>query len=69
VTALPIVVAVTGASGAPYAVRLLEALAAAGRDVWLVVSSHGWRLLDTESGVGRSRRCARASGEARGTRA
>jgi len=52
VTALPIVVAVTGASGAPYAVRLLEALAAAGRDVWLVVSSHGWRLLDTESGVG-----------------
>ena len=51
-TALPIVVAVTGASGAPYAVRLLEALAAAGRDVWLVVSSHGWRLLDTESGVG-----------------
>ncbi len=49
--ALPLVVAVTGASGAPYAVRLLEALAAAGRDVWLVVSSHGWRLLDTESGV------------------
>lgn len=49
--ALPLVVAVTGASGAPYAVRLLEALAAAGRDVWLVVSPHGWRLLDTESGV------------------
>jgi 4-hydroxy-3-polyprenylbenzoate decarboxylase len=51
VTGLPIVVAVTGASGAPYAVRLLEALAEAGRDVWLIVSSHGWRLLDTESGV------------------
>ena len=51
VTALPIVVAVTGASGAPYAVRLLEALAAGGRDVWLIVSAHGWRLLDTESGV------------------
>ncbi len=50
--ALPVVVAVTGASGAPYAVRLLEALAAAGRDVWLIVSSHGWRLLDTESNVG-----------------
>ena len=31
-TALPLVVAVTGASGAPYAVRLLEALAAAERD-------------------------------------
>ena len=51
VAALPVVVAITGASGAPYAVRLLAALAAAGRDVWLIVSSHGWRLLDTESGV------------------
>ena len=51
-TALPVVVAITGASGAPYAVRLLEALAAGGRDVWLIVSAHGWRLLDTESGVG-----------------
>ena len=49
---LPIVVAVTGASGAPYAVRLLRALAAAGQPVWLIVSSHGWRLLDTESGIG-----------------
>lgn len=48
---LPLVVAVTGASGAPYAVRLLEALVRAERDVWLVVSSHGWRLLETESGV------------------
>jgi 4-hydroxy-3-polyprenylbenzoate decarboxylase len=48
---LPIVVAVTGASGAPYAVRLLQALVAAERTVWLVVSSHGWRLLDTESGI------------------
>ena len=48
---LPIVVAVTGASGAPYAVRLLQALVAARRTVWLVVSSHGWRLLDTESGI------------------
>ena len=48
---LPIVVAVTGASGAPYAVRLIEALVAAGQPVWLVVSSHGWRLLKTESGI------------------
>jgi 4-hydroxy-3-polyprenylbenzoate decarboxylase len=48
---LPIVVAVTGASGAPYAVRLVQALAAASRPTWLVVSSHGWRLLDTESGI------------------
>ena len=47
----PIVMAITGASGAPYAVRLLHALAAAGQPVWLIVSSHGWRLLQTESGI------------------
>ena len=47
----PIVVAITGASGAPYAVRLLEALADARRSVQLIVSSHGFRLLDTEMGI------------------
>jgi 4-hydroxy-3-polyprenylbenzoate decarboxylase len=45
---LPIVVAITGASGAPYAVRLLEQLLAADRPVWLIVTSHGLRLLHTE---------------------
>jgi 4-hydroxy-3-polyprenylbenzoate decarboxylase len=45
---LPIVVAITGASGAPYAVRLLEALLGADRPVWLIVTSHGLRLLRTE---------------------
>jgi 4-hydroxy-3-polyprenylbenzoate decarboxylase len=45
---LPIVLAVTGASGAPYAVRLLRALVEAERPVQLIVSSHGWRLLRTE---------------------
>lgn len=44
----PIVVAITGASGAPYAVRLLESLVAANRAVQLIVSSHGLRLLKTE---------------------
>lgn len=48
----PIVVAVTGASGAPYAVRLLEALVRAEERVWLMISSHGWRLLQMESGIG-----------------
>ena len=48
---LPLVVAVTGASGAPYAVRLLEALAAAGQPSWLIVSEHGFRLLKTESDI------------------
>src|SRR3954467_4571128 len=45
---MPIVMAITGASGAPYAVRLLEALVAAERGIWLIVSSHGLRLLQTE---------------------
>ena len=50
--ALPLVVAITGASGAPYAVRLLQALAAASQPTWLIVSEHGFRLLQTESGIG-----------------
>ena len=49
---LPIVMAITGASGAPYAVRLLQAMALAEQPVWLIVSAHGWRLLQTESGIG-----------------
>jgi 4-hydroxy-3-polyprenylbenzoate decarboxylase len=47
----PIVVAITGASGAPYAVRLLDGLVAAKRSVQLIVSSHGLRLLQTEMGI------------------
>jgi 4-hydroxy-3-polyprenylbenzoate decarboxylase len=50
--ALPIIVAITGASGAPYAVRLVEQLVRAERAHWLIVSSHGWRLLRTEAGIG-----------------
>ena len=45
---LPIVMAITGASGAPYAVRLLEQLVSAEKPVWLIVTSHGLRLLRTE---------------------
>ncbi|MGH7752762.1 MAG: UbiX family flavin prenyltransferase [Gemmatimonadales bacterium] len=48
---LPIVFALTGASGAPYAVRLLEVLARNSVPVWLIVSSHGWRLLTQETGI------------------
>lgn len=47
-SARPVVMAITGASGAPYAVRLLEALLTAERPVQLIVSSHGLRLLSTE---------------------
>jgi 4-hydroxy-3-polyprenylbenzoate decarboxylase len=49
--ALPIVMALTGASGAPYGIRLLEQLVLAERPVRLIVSSHGFRLLRTESDV------------------
>jgi 4-hydroxy-3-polyprenylbenzoate decarboxylase len=48
----PLVMAITGASGAPYGIRLLEQLLVAGRRVALIVSSHGFRLLHTESDVG-----------------
>lgn len=47
----PIVFGITGASGAPYGVRLLQQLAAASRPVSLIVSSHGLRLLQTETSI------------------
>lgn len=47
----PLVVAITGASGAPYAVRLLEQLVASRTRISLIVSRHGWRLLETESDI------------------
>lgn len=49
--ARPIVVAVTGASGAPYAVRLLQTLVERQQRISLIVSDHGRRLLDTEMGI------------------
>lgn len=48
----PIVVGITGASGAPYAVRLLQQLVSANRTVSLIVSKYGLRLLGTEAGIG-----------------
>ena len=51
-TFAPIVMAITGASGAPYAVRLLEALVQLRQPVQLIVSDHGLRLLRTETDVG-----------------
>jgi 4-hydroxy-3-polyprenylbenzoate decarboxylase len=47
-SALPVTVAFTGASGAPYGVRLLAALNDAGVPVRLIVSATGWRLLAEE---------------------
>jgi flavin prenyltransferase len=45
---LPIILGITGASGAIYAVRLLETLLAAGRDVHLSISSSGRDVLQHE---------------------
>ena len=45
------VVGVSGASGAAYALRLLELLLAGGHEVHLVVSDYGRRLLFDEAGI------------------
>ena len=44
----PITLALTGASGAPYGVRLLRALVEIDVPVQLIVSATGWRLLAEE---------------------
>ena len=46
-----IVVAVTGASGANYAQRLLQVMAGAGAEVHLVISPHGRELFRDELGI------------------
>ena len=48
---LPIVQAMTGASGAPYAVRLLQVLCRAGRTVHLTISTSGAQVLREELGI------------------
>ncbi|MEN8178204.1 MAG: flavin prenyltransferase UbiX, partial [Pseudomonadota bacterium] len=45
----PIALAITGASGSAYALRLLECLIGAGRDVYLMVSQAGQIVLKMES--------------------
>ena len=50
-TRFPTVLAITGASGAPYAVRLLDVLARNRVPLWLIVSEHGSRLLEHECGL------------------
>jgi 4-hydroxy-3-polyprenylbenzoate decarboxylase len=45
------VLAVTGASGAPYGVGVLRGLVEAQHQVQLIVSSHGFRIMRLEMGV------------------
>jgi 4-hydroxy-3-polyprenylbenzoate decarboxylase len=54
--------ALTGASGAPYAVRLLGVLARARVPVYLIISSHGWRILELEAGLHSDEELKRATG-------
>ncbi len=44
-------VAITGGSGAPYALRLLQVLLAAGHEVHVCISAAGETVLQVESGV------------------
>ena len=59
----PLVLAITGASGAPYAVRLLEMLATNHVPTWLLVSAHGWRLLAEECGIKDEAALRKATGD------
>jgi len=59
---LPVILAITGASGAPYGVRLLEVLALHHVPTWLMISSHGWRLLTEECGIKDDRELRTATG-------
>ncbi|MGH7509326.1 MAG: UbiX family flavin prenyltransferase [Gemmatimonadales bacterium] len=47
----PVVLALTGASGALYGVRLLDVLARQRIPVWLIPSEHGVRLMREECGI------------------
>lgn len=57
-----VTLAITGASGAPYAVRLLRALNEADVPVGLVVSRTGWRLLAEELAIAGEAELRAASG-------
>jgi flavin prenyltransferase len=62
-SAYPVVLALTGASGAPYGVRLLEVLARNHVPVWLIASEHGIRLLREECGIDSLESLRRATGD------
>jgi len=50
---MQIIVGITGASGALYALELLRHLKAGGHEVHAVVSDYGWKLLEHECGKGK----------------
>ena len=58
---LPLALAITGASGAPYWMRLLEVLLADGREVHLVASPNAGTVSRAETGFGFDEALAKAS--------
>ncbi|RKZ14745.1 aromatic acid decarboxylase [bacterium] len=63
----PIALAITGASGAPYWMRLLEVLLAEGHEVHLVASANASTVSMAETGLDLDAAIARAAKGARGT--
>lgn len=47
----PVTVALTGASGAQYGLRLIDVLAAAGHEVWVMISKAAHMVIATETEV------------------
>jgi len=60
---VPVTLAFTGASGAPYGVRLLRALNQAAIPVRLIVSETGWRLLEEELDIRSEEELRAATGD------
>ncbi|MGY6563950.1 flavin prenyltransferase UbiX [Halomonas sp. KM-1] len=68
----PVTVALTGASGAQYGLRLVEALVAAGHEVWVMVSKAAHLVIETETDASlpaRPERLAQALSERSGAAA
>lgn len=55
----PVTVAITGASGAQYGLRLIEALVAAGHEVWVMISKAAHLVIETETDAALPARPAR----------
>ncbi|MDR5891865.1 MULTISPECIES: flavin prenyltransferase UbiX [Halomonas] len=67
----PVTVALTGASGAQYGLRLIEALVAAEREVWVMISKAAHLVIATETDVdlpARPERLAEALAQRSGAR-
>jgi flavin prenyltransferase len=60
---LPVTIALTGASGSPYGIRLLELLNHQRVPVHLIISETGWRLLQEEAEIGNEEQLRAVTGD------